>query len=475
MVPGFNLERTTVSFAGGMNANDRLGLNTSIQYITHEGQNRPAQGYDGNNPMSQLGVWWGRQVDMGLLKERYLQRFPEGHPAAGELQNWQRQYWNNPYYQALANDNFDSRDRLLGNVSANYQFTPWLTGLVRSSMDWYTDRRLRTWAEDNCCGTYTTNPLTASRDYVLASGSFGDWDLGFQELNHDFLLSATPELDLPISTSFTFGGNRRDWMRTHDYTWVSALATPGIFNVGNAATTPDRYVRRYEKRVNSLYGQTEFGYNNFAFLTLTGRNDWSSTLPEENNSYFYPSVSGSLVFSDAIPALQESSFLSYGKLRASWARVGNDTDPYQLRNTYLADEIFEGTPTFTVHRSERAPELGAAPGDDGVGRVRYRAGGAERPAGPRRHLVHRGDARPDLQRERVVDHRLYQPLAQRGRGGEQGLGSAAEHRAGRDGQLPLAELVHLVQEREHGHRAGRGHHRPRDQPRQLLGRERVRA
>src|SRR5690606_2004768 len=91
-----------------------------------------------------------------------------------------------------------------------------------------------------------------------------------------------------------------------------------------------------------------FGFNNIAFVTVTGRNDWSSTLPEGNNSYFYPSVSGSFIFSDAIPALQESSFLNYGKLRASWARVGNDTDPYQLRNTYLADEIWEGNPTVTV-------------------------------------------------------------------------------------------------------------------------------
>ena len=73
---------------------------------------------------------------------------------------------------------------------------------------------------------------------------------------------------------------RRDWERTQDYVWVGKLTTPGINNVANAATTPTQYARRYERRVNSLYGQAELGYRSFAFLTVTGRNDWSSTLPE---------------------------------------------------------------------------------------------------------------------------------------------------------------------------------------------------
>lgn len=361
IVPGFNLDRTTLSFAGGMDATERLGLTTSIQYITHEGQNRPATGYDGNNPQGQLGIWFGRQVDTALLRETYLNRYPDGHPAAGSLVNWQRHYWNNPYYHQLANLNNDTRDRVIGQLSGNYQFTPWLTAMLRSSLDYYNDDRLRAWAEDNCCGTYTTNPHTGSRDYVQETGAFADWGIGFQEVNTDFLLSASPELNLPFSTTFNFGGNRRDWERTQDYVWVGRLATPGIFNVGNASVTPDQYVRRYEKRVNSLYGQAEFGYDNYAFLTLTGRNDWSSTLPEDNNSYFYPSVSGSFVFSDALPSLQQSSLLTYGKLRASWARVGNDTDPYQLRNVYTANEIWDGNPTFQVPdellNSQLKPEI----------------------------------------------------------------------------------------------------------------------
>jgi TonB-linked SusC/RagA family outer membrane protein len=350
IVPGFSLDRTTVSFAGGMEATQRLNLNTSLQYVTHEGENRPAQGYDPNNPMNQLGVWFGRQIDTKALREHYLDRYPQGHPAEGALMSWQRHYWNNPYHHQLANSNNDTRDRLIGQVSGTFQLTSWLSAMGRTSIDWYNDNRLRAWAEDNCCGTYTTNPLTGTRDVVQDNGAFGNWDIGFKEINSDFLLSANPELGIPVTTTFSFGGNRRDWERTHNYQWVGDLATPGIYNVSNAASTPENFVRRYDKRVNSLYGQAEFGYNNYAFLTLTGRNDWSSTLPEDHRSFFYPSASASLVFSDAIASLRESSFLSYGKLRGSWARVGSDTDPYQLRNVYstVGVEIWDGNPSFTV-------------------------------------------------------------------------------------------------------------------------------
>ena len=259
IVPGFSLDRTTVSFAGGMEATERLGLTTSLQYITHEGENRPAQSNDLNNPMYQLGVWWGRQIDTGLLRQRYLDRFPEGHPAEGERVNWQRAFWNNPYYLQLVNRNRDTRDRLIGQVSTNYRFASWLTGLARTSIDWYADNRLRAWAEDNCCGTYTTNPLTGSRDFVQQTGAFADWEIGFKEVNSDFLFTASPALGLPVSTTFSLGGNRRDWERSDDYVWVGSLATPRIYNIGNAASTPEQHVRRFQKRVNSLYGQLELG------------------------------------------------------------------------------------------------------------------------------------------------------------------------------------------------------------------------
>ncbi|MDR0787780.1 MAG: SusC/RagA family TonB-linked outer membrane protein [Gemmatimonadota bacterium] len=348
ITPGFGIGRTTISMAGGVQPNDRLSVNSSVQFITHEAQNRPAQGYDGNNPMNSMGVWFGRQVDTGVLRQLYLTRYADDHPAAGSYVNWQQEYHNNPYFLQLVNHNSDTRNRLIGQISGSYQLLPWLGGMVRTSIDWYQDERIRSWAEGNCCGLYTTNPLTASRDFVQETGAFGDWNLGFQERNTDFLLSANPGMGLPFTTAFTLGGGRRDWERTHNYLWVGRLTTPGIYNISNAAVTPETYIRTSRKAINSLYGQAEFGYNNYLFFNFTGRNDWSSTLPENANSYFYPSISSSFVFTDVIPFLANSDVISHGKLRASWARVGNDTDPYSLRNAYTPGEIWEGTPTFQV-------------------------------------------------------------------------------------------------------------------------------
>ncbi|HEX6040244.1 SusC/RagA family TonB-linked outer membrane protein [Longimicrobium sp.] len=360
MAPGFGQEATTLSFSGGLDLTDRLDVNSSVQFVQREGHNRPGVGYGEDNPMSQF-VWFGRQVDVKDLERNWNQ--PRGSEEPGSIAglpySWNYSYHPNPYFLQLANRNTDDRNRLIGQISASYEFRPWLRGLVRTGTDWYQDSRQKTYAAEGnaASGLYTTNPLTLNREYVGQNGAFANWDIGFQETNTDFLLTANPEMDGAFSASATFGGNRRDVNRTLDYTWVGDLAAPGIFDVSNAAITPDPYSYDSRKRVNSLYGQADLGYNDYLFLTLTGRNDWSSTLPESNRSYFYPSVSGSFVFSDALPALQNSSWLNYGKLRASWAQVGNDTDPYQLVNTYLADEIFNGLPTFSIPGALRNSSL----------------------------------------------------------------------------------------------------------------------
>jgi len=364
MQPGHTQTRDQFSFAGGIRAFDRLSINSSVQYIKSQGEGRPGVGYGGIENVMGGFVWFGRQVSTQRLKDlhnQYRSTVPgeEASTIAGFPYNWESLYWINPYWKALVNENTDTRDRLLGQVSAAVDLGDWLTVMVRTGTDWYQDDRLKAFAANPAIaatGDYTTSPFATGREYVHPDGSFGQWAIGFQETNTDFLVTANPDLNLPVSTSFTFGGNRRDYERSNDYTWVQQLAGPGIFDQSNAATTPERYTDVNKKRVNSLYGQVDLGYNDFLFLTVTGRNDWSSTLPEDNRSYFYPSVSGSLVFSDVIEGLQDS-FLSYGKLRASWAQVGNDTDPYQLRNTYVADDLWGSNPSFSVSGSLLNEEL----------------------------------------------------------------------------------------------------------------------
>ena len=360
MQPGNYFDRMAFSFAGGINGfDDRLNVSASAQYINATGNNRPGIGYGEEQNLMYGFIWWNRNIDMGQLKDYWQQDRPADEPNIGGFPySWTTLYWTNPYFRALAHRNEDGRDRLIGQVSASFQFTPWLTAMVRTGTDWYQDSRLKTFAANPqiaISGGHTTNPLTAGREYLDAGGSFGTWGIGSQETNTDFLVTASPELNLPFTTTLTVGGNRRDNERKNDYTWVGALSSPGIWDVSNAASVPERTQLISRKRINSLYGQLDLGYNDYLFLTFTGRNDWSSTLPEANRSYFYPSVSTSLVFSELMD--MESNLFSYGKIRASWAQVGNDTDPYRLRNTYAADEIWNGIPSFSVPARLENPDL----------------------------------------------------------------------------------------------------------------------
>jgi TonB-linked SusC/RagA family outer membrane protein len=361
MMPGQRLDRTTLSFGGTMEASERLDLNTSIQYVQQEGRNRPGVAYGGDNPMNQM-VWGARQLDFKELRRLYNVPRGEDEPAniRGLHHNWNYEFWNNPYFLQYENPNEDVRNRIIGQVQGGYQLTDWLRASVRTGTDWYRDDRIKMFAANTVGGLYTTNPLTISREFVGKNGAFATWGINFQETNTDFLLAADPELNLPFSVTATFGGNRRDSERKQEYAWVRELVTPGVFTTSNSAETPQLDDVIHRKRVNSLFGQLDLGFRNYLFLSMTGRNDWSSTLPPENRSYFYPSVSASFVFSDAIPALANSP-LSYGKLRAGWAEVGNDTDPYQLRNTLTAGRIFGTLQTFdiplTLRNANLRPEL----------------------------------------------------------------------------------------------------------------------
>ncbi|HEV2146456.1 MAG TPA: SusC/RagA family TonB-linked outer membrane protein [Longimicrobiaceae bacterium] len=343
MYPGFGLDRTTVALSGIANLTSRFTANGSVQYINADGENRPGVGYEGDNPMQQF-IWFGRQVDMRQLKEAYEQN------RGKQMVNWNYSYHNNPYWIALENRNFDNRDRLIGSGSANYRFTDWLNATVRTGTDWYEDRRKRTFAAGTLGG------ISIGEGGIGANGAYTENIIFQQETNSEFLLSAERDLTSDFSLSANFGGNRRDVRRNSNWVEVNDLSIPYVYNLGNSAAKPyvtDNLTRR---RVNSLYGQAQFGFRNFWFVDVTGRNDWSSTLPEANNSYFYPSVSTSFVFTDAFPSFG-GSLLSFGKLRGGWTRVGSDADPYMLRAVYSAVDVFNGVPAFAVGNTVPNPDL----------------------------------------------------------------------------------------------------------------------
>ncbi|HEX6132576.1 MAG TPA: SusC/RagA family TonB-linked outer membrane protein [Longimicrobiales bacterium] len=331
MFPGNDINRLGVAVKGGANLTDRLNAEASVNYINQTAENRSGTGYDEDNPMQQF-IWFGRQVDMNALKN-YRCTGDEVTPCqVGGQYNWNYNYHNNPYWEALVNGNEDRRDRVIGHVATGYQLTDWLNARAQLSRDWYRDYR-KDWTHH-----YSLDDA--------GQGSFGETNIYRAETNGELLLHATRSIATGLRLDLTAGGNvRRNDVQNNSVS-VSRLTVPGIYSLANAAVTPNPSDFRSKQEVRSLLGSLSLNYNGYLNVDVTGRNDWSSTLPEDNNSYFYPSVSTAFVFSDAFGLT--SDLLSSGKVRASWTRVGNDASPYQLASVFSAQQGWGGIPMFAV-------------------------------------------------------------------------------------------------------------------------------
>ena len=329
MVPGHANDRTSIFLSANVDVTEKLSVSGATTYTARRGQHIPEIGYEGYNPL-QGYIWFGRQVSTHRLRE--FGTAPD-QEEVGEYQNWNYNYHDNPYWESDARDNTLNRDRVTGHLQANYQINDWLSVMLRSGTDWYEEARKE------------TRPPGA-RD---VDGGFDAIDLFRQEINTDFLMAAQRDITSDLNVSLRVGGNHRTNDENIDVVQANNLNVPGIYNVSNVSQPP--VIRNWveKKEVNSLYGFATFSWRDYLFLDVTGRNDWSSTLPTDNNSYFYPSVSSSLVFTDVTDAF--SSLLSYGKLRASWAKVGNDAAPYQLASVLSPSNPFGTRSGFSVNNT----------------------------------------------------------------------------------------------------------------------------
>jgi TonB-linked SusC/RagA family outer membrane protein len=336
IVPNSSLNR----LAGMLSANatfwSKLTVNSSVQYTQNKGKNRPENGYTEGNPLMSF-TWFGRQVDIAAMKDKYYDKdSPYGHPD-GHLFSWNDNYHRNPWWQVFKNPTPDSRDRVIAQVSANYEFAPWLSGLVRTGGDSY-----RFTAEEHFAAG---NIDRASASY---NGGFTANNIRAKESNIDGLLTARKSLGFLDLTANLGGSQSRSDSHRASY-GTRGILVPEIYNLSNAGIAPSFLNEEFHSAVNSTYGSVVATVNGYWTVEATGRNDWSSTLPKENASYFYPSVSSSLVLSDLIPAITNNGILSYLKLRGSWTRVGSDAAPYQLATLYNgATTKFGGLPLYSL-------------------------------------------------------------------------------------------------------------------------------
>ncbi|NJB87457.1 TonB-linked SusC/RagA family outer membrane protein [Lewinella marina] len=321
----------------------KLRVQVSSEYIKSGSDNRQQPA------LWELGTWHHRHDDWGLLRDYadymdvHIVREGDAYPYA----NWQHSFAGNRFYEQEYLTNANEKDRLLGNIAFTYEFLPSLSLLVRGGTDLWTDtRRAVTRGERIKSGTERTQ-------------SFSEDVLRRQETNLDFILTYNGYFGEDFSLNAQFGGNHRTNYFKRNYIGVNDATINGLYNVANNASQNTNVSRIEEKEVNSFFGAASFGYKSFLYLDVTARNDWSSTLPVENNSYFYPSVSLSGVLTDALPI--SGRVLSYAKVRAGWAQVGSDTDPYRLRQVFAPSTPWNSTtPLFaeqaTIASSDLRPE-----------------------------------------------------------------------------------------------------------------------
>lgn len=327
IIPGVNLDRQTVAAKLNFNISEKTDINSSINYVNSSSDNRPSNGYGSENVNYSLVAWGPRSLNINNLRNYW-------QPGLDGIQQYSFNYtfFDNPYFTLLENRNSFERDRVFGNLKLKHQFTKNLSISIRTGMDYSSESRkfLRNFSSNR-----------------FKNGAYAEHDVIYREVNTDFLINYNKSF-----SDFTFdvsmGGNRFNQKASTKQTQTVNLAQPGIFSLNNAASPIEVFQFESNKRINSLYGIAKIGYKNFLFVDITGRNDWSSALATpfsvDGASFFYPSVSTSFVLSNAV-ALPK--LISFAKIRANVALVGNDTGAYQTSGAFVSQTPFNGQPTFS--------------------------------------------------------------------------------------------------------------------------------
>ncbi len=325
IIPNSDLNKNTISLNSTFNVTKKIALTTNFNFANSGADNRPATAERGANPLQAL-YDINTHVDINDLKN-YWEPGKEGIQQNGPYTldlkpdgTYEKvDRINNPYFLAYEVNNSFRRDRVYGNAKLDIELTPELSLMLRYNHDQFSEKR-----ETKIAQSYTGD----------AKGVYGLINMYRREQNTDFLLAYKKTIDA-FSINASAGGNYMyqygDNNSAQTKNGGSGLIVPGVYTLSNIA--PSNLVYNsysYQKGIYSLYGLVSMGYKDAVYLDVTARNDWSSTLPEQNRSYFYPSASLSILLNNLIDMGPK---VSLAKIRGGWAMVGNDTDPYKLLAT----------------------------------------------------------------------------------------------------------------------------------------------
>lgn len=350
VMPNGDMGRYQVNFNGSADLGDDITATAFGRYGYTDVKARSGSGYGfEENPFAAFNTFTQRQLDYG--PDSYMRDYqrPNGQQrgwnyagiagAAGTETSFQ--YTDNPYVNRYENFQSDDEQRFFGKAQLEYDFSSDLSGQYLVSTDYRNERRA-----DRRSPISTGGPAGYSETIIES-----------QEINTELRLDYSSELTDAIDlTAFGAGRVRYESLENNAGSTTNGLSAPGVYTIENSVGRPNTNDFFREKMVYSAYGSVNLGYNDLFYLDATVRNDWSSALPEAENSYLYPSISGNFIFTQ-LQALEGQDILSFGKIRASWARVGSDTGPYRLGTTFPLGTPFQGQALQQVDRSSNNPNL----------------------------------------------------------------------------------------------------------------------
>lgn len=314
-IPGSTLERLNLMTraVSKFGEDKKWTTDVKVQYINAKAGNRPLNGSNVNNAFGTIA-----QLPVSLD----VRQFQNTSDEFGNMIWYLDENSENPYWSVKNRLSDDARDRFLLNGSLKYEFNDWLSSEIKAGADLYT-----TTSESKL---YSGSPGNNTGRYSFGKDSF-------IETNYSFLLLASQD-DVfgKFGGAVTLGGNLMARRSNNINGSSGELVAPNLFSLNNGVNSAQVNQGSSERRTNSIYGTFQINYDGFLFVDFTGRNDWSSTLSKDNRSFFYPSVSTSFVFTEMLTkgGTELPSWLTFGKIRASYATVGNDLGPYELYNYY---------------------------------------------------------------------------------------------------------------------------------------------
>lgn len=353
VLPNSTLDKDLFNFTATYDINDRISIGASANYSHIEGMGRYGTGYSGNNPNQQFRQWW--QVNTDILEQRdaYFRNKLNVSWNWANLQGTGRPiYSDNPYWTRYENYANDTRDHYFGYATMQFKVTDWMDVVGRIAFDATNDFQEERVAVGSSGVRYSYNPIERVSS---VSSLYARFNQSYQETNYDLLVNFKKNISTDLSFTGLIGANmRRTELNSLKAATNGGLVVPELYSLSNSVSPLQAPLEEnIQVGVDGLFANASFGFKETLYVDLAARQDKSSTLPEDNNTYFYFSTAAGFVFSKLV----NTGWLTFGKARVNYAEVGNDPVPMSLYDVYDKPTAFGSVPMFSLPNTKNNPEL----------------------------------------------------------------------------------------------------------------------